>query len=58
LIIFQDLTQKPAVSAAIEKGTTPTAVFLRCKGCQILASFDGGDVTSDGGILLLRQMDR
>jgi hypothetical protein len=40
------------------KCTMPTAAFPRCKGRQILASFDGGDVTSDGGILLLRQLDR
>src|SRR5690554_8208538 len=40
------------------KCTTPTATFPRCKGRQITASFDGGEVTSDGGILLLRQLDR
>ena len=40
------------------KCTTPSASFPRCKGRQIIASFDGGDVTSDGGILLLRQLDR
>lgn len=40
------------------KCTMPTASFPRCKGRQILASFDSGDVTSDGGILLLRQLDR
>lgn len=40
------------------KCTTPSASFPRRKGPQITASFDGGDVTSDGGILLLRQLDR
>lgn len=40
------------------KCTTPTATFPRCKGRQVIARFDGGDVTSDGGILLLRQLDR
>ena len=40
------------------KCTTPSASFPRCKGRQIIARFDGGDVTSDGGILLLRQLDR
>ena len=40
------------------KCTTPSASFPRCKGRQVIARFDGGDVTSDGGILLLRQLDR
>ncbi|CAM4081087.1 IS1380 family transposase [Vreelandella rituensis] len=40
------------------KCTTPSVSFPRCKGRQIVANFDGGDVTSDGGILLLRQLDR
>ncbi|MGJ7460868.1 transposase, partial [Halomonas sp. MA07-2] len=40
------------------KCTIPSASFPRCKGRQITARFDGGDVTSDGGILLLRQLDR
>ena len=32
--------------------------FPGCKGRQIEASFQGGDITSDGGVLLLRQVDR
>jgi len=40
------------------KCTTLSASFPRCKGRQVIARFDGGDVTSDGGILLLRQLDR
>ncbi len=40
------------------KCTMPSASFPRCRGRQIIARFDGGDVTSDGGILLLRQLDR
>ncbi|EWH03931.1 hypothetical protein Q427_00720 [Halomonas sp. BC04] len=36
----------------------PTASFPRCKGRQITASFDGGEITSEGGALLLRQLDR
>ncbi len=32
--------------------------FPGCKGRRIEASFDGGDITSDGGVLLLRQADR
>ena len=33
-------------------------VFPGCKGRRIEASFEGGDITSDGGVLLLRQVDR
>jgi hypothetical protein len=40
------------------KCTTPTASFPRCKGRQVTAGFDGGEITSDGGVLLLRQLDR
>ncbi len=36
----------------------PTASFPRCKSREITASFDGGEITSDGGALLLRQLDR
>ncbi len=32
--------------------------FPGCKGRRIEASFEGGDITSDGGVLLLRQADR
>ena len=32
--------------------------FPACKRRQVEASFDGGDITSDGGVLLLRQADR
>ena len=38
---------------------TPEAVlFPACRRRQIEARFDGGDVTSNGGVLLLRQADR
>nr|MBS0019706.1 IS1380 family transposase [Gammaproteobacteria bacterium] len=40
------------------KCTTPTASFPRCKGRQVTAGFDGGEITSDSGVLLLRQLDR
>lgn len=40
------------------KSTTNSALFPRCKGRQITANFEGGDITSDGGVLLLRQLDR
>ena len=32
--------------------------FPRCSGRRVEAEFSGGDVTSDGGVLLLRQADR
>ena len=32
--------------------------FPGCKGRKVEAEFSGGDVTSDGGVLLLRQADR
>ena len=32
--------------------------FPGCKGRRVEASFEGGNVTSDGGVLLLRQADR
>jgi hypothetical protein len=32
--------------------------FPRCKGRVVVAAFDGGAVTSDAGVLLLRQADR
>ena len=38
--------------------TTLTLGFPAVKGRAVTAAFDGGDVTSDGGVLLLRQADR
>ena len=32
--------------------------FQGCKGRKVEAEFSGGNVTSDGGLLLLRQADR
>src|SRR3989339_1625605 len=32
--------------------------FPTCKSRKVVADFKGGDVTSDGGVLLLRQVDR
>ena len=32
--------------------------FPGCKGRKVELDFSGGDVTSDGGVLLLRQADR
>ncbi len=32
--------------------------FPSCKGRRVEAEFSGGDVSSDGGVLLLRQADR
>jgi hypothetical protein len=56
--MIQAPTQESTASATMTKCTIPSASFPRCKGRQIIARFDGGDVTSDGGILLLRQLDR
>ncbi|MBE0488688.1 MAG: transposase [Halomonas sp.] len=56
--MIQAPTPESTASAAMAKCTIPSASFPRCKGRQIIARFDGGDVTSDGGILLLRQLDR
>ncbi len=33
-------------------------LFPRCKGRRVEACFSGGDITSNGGVLLLRQVDR
>ena len=32
--------------------------FSRCKGREVVADFKGGDISSDGGIVLLREVDR
>ena len=32
--------------------------FGRCKGRKIEVSFDGGDITSDAGVLLLKNIDQ
>ena len=38
--------------------TRRTILFPSCKRCKIDAAFDGGHVTSDAGVLLLRQVER
>jgi hypothetical protein len=38
--------------------TQTTWDFPVCKRRGVQASFDGGEITSDGGVLLLRQVDR
>lgn len=38
--------------------TTKKIEFARSKGRKIEAGFSGGDITSDGGILLLRMANR
>ncbi len=40
------------------KCTTPQIIFASCKRRHIQADFTGGDITSDGGVLLLRYRDR
>ena len=38
--------------------TTKTIEYARCKRRKVQAEFNGGDITSDGGVMLLRQVDR
>ncbi|WP_409523236.1 IS1380 family transposase [Nitrincola sp. MINF-07-Sa-05] len=38
--------------------TVTRDLFPRCKGRKIETNFDGGDITSDAGAILLRQIDR
>ncbi len=38
--------------------TPQSTLFTSCKQRLVEANFDGGDITSDGGVLLLRQADR
>ncbi len=40
------------------KRITPQINFASCKRRHIQADFTGGAITSDGGVLLLRDMDR
>src|SRR5512139_3408751 len=40
------------------KCTAPVLPFSRCQRRQVQAEFTGGDITSDGGVLLLRQVDK
>jgi hypothetical protein len=38
--------------------TTKIIEYARCKGRKVQAQFNGGDITSDGGVMLLREVDR
>ena len=38
--------------------TTKTIQFSSCKKRKVEANFTGGDITSDGGVLLLREVDK
>lgn len=38
--------------------TSPTIAFPPCRKRRVEADFAGGDVTSNGGVLLLREADR
>ena len=40
------------------KCTAPMLPFPRCQRRQVQAEFTGGDIPSDGGVILLRQVDR
>ena len=39
------------------KGSASMLEFPRCQGRQVQAEFSGGTMTSDGGVILLRQVD-
>jgi len=41
----------------VTKCTQQSFTFPACKRRAVSANFDGGDITSDGGVLLLRQVD-
>lgn len=55
--MIQEPNPESTATAIMTKCTMSTASFSRCKGRQITASFDGSEITSDGGALLLRQLD-
>lgn len=38
--------------------TTKIIEYSRCKRRKVQAEFNGGDITSDGGVMLLREVDR
>ena len=38
--------------------STKIIEYARCKGRKVQAQFNGGDITSDGGVMLLRAVDR
>src|SRR5512147_1517808 len=40
------------------KCTAPVLQLPRCQRRQVQAEFTDGDITSDGGVILLRQVDR
>jgi hypothetical protein len=40
------------------KRTINTIDFTTCRRRLVQADFSGGDITSDGGVVLLREMDR
>jgi len=43
---------------AISPCNTTPIEFSSCKGRKVKGPFSGGDITSDGGVVLLSQMDR
>ena len=40
------------------KCTTRTIEFTRCKRRKVQADFDGGEITSDAGVMLLSEVDK
>ena len=53
--VFKHSIQKTSL---MPNCTTPQLTFPSFDRRKIEANFDGGDVSSDGGIVLLREVDR
>jgi hypothetical protein len=56
--IIQLSKKKTKGGFAVTKCNTIPIPFTTCKRRLVQASFSGGDITSDGGSVLLREMDR
>jgi len=54
---IQLLTLKSNKALPVTECTQDVFAFPACKRRRVEAHFDGGDITSDGGVLLLRQAD-
>ena len=53
-VLRLDLTQETAVTDC----TLSRIAFPRCRGRRVEADFSGGDITSNGGALLVGAADR
>jgi len=56
--MFQAVRIKNKGGFAVTVCTTKIIEYARCKGRKVQAQFNGGDITSDGGVMLLREVDR